>query len=201
LPIFLDDTGKYENIVEVMRYLLHDCGLIMDDFVFKERKEQILKPNTNGETKEDNGFEDMKSMLCDLLDKQTARLWVSYKEAMQINIDNHISCPEEYYELCKSEKRLPPNPDKHYKGFNWLYYIGIDSTKYYKLDECKLKVKEYIHLNPSLKEFKLELNKVISYLNKKDERIPPNELFVYVYKCNLEDIIQFSSKIKMKIAY
>jgi hypothetical protein len=72
-------------------------------------------------------------------------------------------------------------------------------SEYYNIDECKMKVKEYIKLKPILKDFKLELNKVVSYLNDKDPCIPPNELFIYVYKCNLEDIIQFPCK--MKIAY
>lgn len=189
LPIFLDDTGKYENIVEVMRYLLHDCGLSMDDFVFKERTGKVIIKHK--ENKEQNGFEDMKSMLCDLLHKKNASLWVSYKEARQINIDNHISCPEEYDELCKSDQRLPSNPDKYYKGFDWLYYIGIDPTKYYKLDECKIKVKEYIR-NHFI--FDMENSEFIKLINEEDCQFPPNKLWLYVYKCKIEDIIRIPSK-------
>jgi hypothetical protein len=201
LPIFLDNTGKYENIIEVMRYLLHEGGLSMDNIMFEEKKENILKSKTDADGKEyHNGFENMKSMLCDLLNKKIASIWVSYNDARQINIHNHISSPEQYYKLCKSDQRLPPNPDEYYKGFDWLYYIGTDSSKYYNLEQCKIKVKEYIRLNPHLKNFKLELNKVVSYLNDKDPCIPPNELFIYVYKRNLEDIIQFHSKGKKKIA-
>lgn len=194
LPIFQDEMGKYENIIEVMRYLLDECGLSFDDIIFKERterKENTLKPNILSFTSIQQYGEDMKSMLFDLLCKKNASHWVSYKDARIINIEHHISCPEEYDELCKIDKRLPQNPEKHYKVFDWLDYIGVDVKKYYTLDECKIKVKEYINKNSI---FDIENSDFIKLIHNDDYQFPPNKLWLYVYKCKIEDIIRIPSK-------
>ena len=105
--------------------------------IFHERYET---KKTESKT-EKYGVEDMKSELFDLLGKHKRYLYVRYEEAREINIENNISCPDEYYEFCKKDIRLRENPEE-YKGFNWLYFLGI-SHKYYSLEECKQKVKYY----------------------------------------------------------
>jgi hypothetical protein len=93
--------------------------------------------------------------------------------------------------LCSREQEFPTHPEKTFKDSfkNWIDYLGI-SKKFYDLETCKSKIKEYILLNPSIKVYHYDLTLVSYELCKLDPNFPPFDLWVEYYQLNnLNDII------------
>jgi hypothetical protein len=195
LPVFIDnEETDYENIIKVLEYLLNEVNLSFDDIIFKNKN----NPNSNSVSNsiDHTGDELIKSKLLDLLNKRKIKRYVSYKDAREINMSNNICTPSQYREYCKKDLRLPEDAEKHYKGFEWFYFLGLnrDRLDCYLLDECKQKVTEYIKLYPEFKHYQLKLNELTHELYKLDPRFPPKDLWVYYYKCGLDTIIKFPQK-------
>jgi len=114
----------------------------------------------------------------------------SFEEAKEIIVMSGIKTKAEYYELCDRDERLTREPEVLYclsfKG--WLDYLSIEK-KYYDLETCKKKVKEYLALCPVNKYF-LDITTLCEDLYKKDAMFPPSDLWVEYYNVyNLGEII------------
>jgi hypothetical protein len=197
LPVFIDnEETDYENIIKVLEYLLNEVNLSFDDIIFKNKNNPTSNSVSN--SIDDTGDELIKSKLLDLLNKRKIKRYVSYKDAREINMSNNIFTPSQYREYCKKDLRLPEDAEKHYKGFEWFYFLGLnrDRLDCYLLDECKQKVTEYIKLYPEFKEYNssLKLNELTHKLYKLDNRFPPKDLWVYNYDKPLNELIQFPAK-------
>ncbi len=119
---------------------------------------------------------------------------ITYEKAKKIIAQKNIKNKKEYYDLCDEDNRLPKEPmitfNNQFK--NWIDYLNIE-RKYYDLDICKQKVKEYMKINENkIEKYYLDKFKLISKLCKYDKLFPPNDLWIDYYDIiDLEDIIKF----------
>ena len=126
---------------------------------------------------------------------------VTYEKARKILADKNLRSKEEYYAIC-GDLMLPIEPDIEFKGqfTNWIDYLGI-ARKYYDLDTCRCKVREYLVQHTELKMYCLDLTMICGELCKIDALFPPNDLWVEYYGIKqLGEIIIISSE-KKKIGY
>ena len=117
---------------------------------------------------------------------------MQYHKAKQLLTRKGLKSRKEYAELCEKDNRFPPVPmDKDafgdkFKG--WIDYLGIDKTKYYTLDQCKLHVRTYIS-NNSIQISPLNVTNVCNDVHHSNKsRIPSPDLWEDVYNIKLEDI-------------
>jgi hypothetical protein len=196
LPVFINNEkseSDYDNIIGVLKYLLYDVKLTFEDIIFKTRHNAELN---RANEQNDLGDELIQSQILNLLQLRKIIGYVTYKEARDINIENNITSPSQYREICKKDLRLREDAEKHYPGFDWLYFLGInrEHLNCYTLDECIQKVTEYIKLYPRFKDYQLKLNELTHELHQLDKRFPPKDLWVYYYKAGLDTIIKFPKK-------
>lgn len=203
LPFYINADNKYDRILEVLKYLIHDIEIPIKEIEFKNR--HTFKNSDGSEpyeqqTKNYDGINDVKSILLNLLEVETKRssLGTTYEKARKIIADKNIKSKRKYYELCERDNRLSKEPEFIFKGkfTNWIEYLSIE-RKYYDLKKCKSKVDEYLSLNPELKKHYLDLSIVTNKLCEKDPLFPPNELWVEYYNVkDLRDIIIITNKKK-----
>jgi hypothetical protein len=199
LPVYIDysEECKYDRIVEVLQYLLHDIEIPFEEILFYNYN------GTSGDSmsaaEKYDGIEDIKSILLDLLKDADARnsRGTTYELARRIITDKHIKTLEQYFELCEKDTRLPKEPDMLYKGqfTNWIEYLSIGRV-YYDLETCKKKTSEYLSTYPDIKKH-IELSSITNELCKIDELFPPLGLWVEYYNVmDLRDIITITNKKK-----
>jgi hypothetical protein len=173
----------------------------MEEIEFKNRYTPSFKEGSST-SNEYIGINDVKSILLNLLDLENTKVSIgtTYEKARKIIQDKNIQSRKEYLELCDVDNLLSKNPDELFKGqfTNWCDYLSID-RKYYELEECKMKVNEYISSHIELKKDYLDLEKVCINLCKLDYNFPPPDLWIDYYKINkLEDIIDIKRNKKIK---
>jgi hypothetical protein len=199
LPVYIDDNSdnKYERIIGVLRYLIQDIEIQFEDIEFKDRVQYNPK-ESNHNSIEYNGINEVKSKLLDLLELNRIKNYVSYEKAKKIISKVNILDKESYYKLCEKDIRLPKDPETVFKEkfINWIDYLNI-KCNYYNLETCRKKVVEYLALNPKMEEHYLDLSNIINYLVEKDNLFPPNGLWIEYYKINnLQEIFNIKPKIK-----
>jgi superfamily II DNA or RNA helicase len=204
LPVYIDENGdnKYDKIVEVLKYLLHDIEIPFEEIEFKNRYTTPTNfKEVNHKSNEYVGINDVKSVLLNLLELENKRtlLATTYEKARKIiAADKNIKSKESYYELCERDNRLSKEPEIVFKGqfTNWIEYLSIERV-YYDLETCKNKVGEYLLLYPEIKKHYLDLSIVTNELVKIDALFPPNGLWVEYYNVkDLRDIITITNKKK-----
>ena len=203
LPIYIDENGdnKYDKIIEVFKYLLYDIEITMEEIEFKNRYTPSFKEGSST-SNEYIGVNDVESILLNLLELENKKVSIgtTYEKARKIIQDNNIQSRKEYSDLCDVDNRLSKNPDELFKGqfTNWIDYLSIE-RKYYELEECKMKVNEYLSTRAELKKDYLDLEKVCINLCELDTMFPPYDLWIDYYKINkLEDIIDIKRNKKRK---
>jgi hypothetical protein len=198
LPVYIKENNKYETVIEVLKYLLHDIEIPLSEIEFKNRHKSIVeKENT---TAEYTGINDVKSILLDLLELDNKRVstGITYEKARKIIADKNIKDKESYYKLCETDNRLSKEPDIIYKGqfTNWIDYLSIKRV-YYELENCKSKINEYLAIFPEIKKNYLNLSIISKQLSEIDEKFPPYGLWVEYYNVkDLNDIIIIINKKK-----
>jgi superfamily II DNA or RNA helicase len=178
LPIFiheLDEENNFTKIINVIRYLIEDIGLDIEDCIInKNQKESKLNRNI-GEIKY-NGNQEISAKLLDLLGFK-----INTKKITEILIKNNITNEKDYKEYVNKNKHLKLNENVYsYNGFKWKPIIDPNNNKYYStFDECNNAFQKII-IN---KEFKFKLKKYgMKFLNNCDSKIPPfNKLSEYYY--------------------
>lgn len=91
----------------------------------------------------------------DLIEKITlqiinrTQIGLTYNKAKHIIKTKNIKCKKDYYDLCKTDIRLPLDPEIFFNDnfISWIDYLDItpcEGAKYYNIDECRNKVNEYI---------------------------------------------------------
>jgi len=198
LPVYIKENNKYETVIEVLKYLLHDIEIPLSEIEFKNRHKSIVeKENT---TAEYTGINDVKSILLDLLELDNNRVstGITYEKARKIIADKNIKDKESYYKLCETDNRLSKEPDIIYKGqfTNWIDYLSIKRV-YYELENCKSKINEYLAIFPEIKKNYLNLYIISKQLSEIDDKFPPSGLWVEYYNVkDLNDIIIIINKKK-----
>jgi len=198
LPVYIKENNKYETVIEVLKYLLHDIEIPLSEIEFKNRHKYIVeKENT---TDEYTGINDVKSILLDLLELDNKRVstGITYEKARKIIADKNIKDKESYYQLCETDNRLSKEPDIIYRGqfTNWIDYLSIKRV-YYELENCKSKINEYLTIFPEIKKNYLNLSIISKQLSEIDDKFPPYGLWVEYYNVkDLNDIIIIINKKK-----
>jgi hypothetical protein len=198
LPVYIKENNKYETVIEVLKYLLHDIEIPLSEIEFKNRHKSIVeKENT---TAEYTGINDVKSILLDLLELDNKRVstGITYEKARKIIADKNIKDKESYYKLCETDNRLSKEPDIIYRGqfTNWIDYLSIKRV-YYELENCKSKINEYLTIFPEIKKNYLNLSIISKQLSEIDDKFPPYGLWVEYYNVkDLNDIIIIINKKK-----
>ena len=194
LPVYIDINcnNNYDQIIQVLKYLLYDIEILLEEIEFTNRHTTNFKESENN-SNEYNGINNIKSILLNLLELENNKipLSITYEKAKKIIAKENIKCKESYYELCEKDNRLSKEPEIIYKGYftNWIEYLSILEV-YYDLETCKNKVNEYLLLYPEIKTDILDLSIICNELSKIDPLFPPPGLWVEYYNViNLPDII------------
>ena len=105
----------------------------------------------------------------------------------KIMLKNHLHRPltkEEYFSLTMKDKCFPEEPEEYYKGQfrGWIDYLSIE-RKYYDLDTCKEKCKEYLKT--------MKISNLFDYagmcekLCLIDKNFPPSDLWCEYYNVRM----------------
>ena len=93
----------------------------------------------------------------------------------------------EYNQLCEIDLRLPRDPVETFrdKFIGWVDFLGIDTSKYYTVEECKKVMQTMnIHISGCLKP-----SKTCLMLCEMDRKFPPVDMWVDIYSLKkLDDI-------------
>jgi superfamily II DNA or RNA helicase len=210
LPVYVDDNGinKYETIIDVLKYLLYDVEIPLDQIEFENRYE-CSKNTAHGKgeysANEYDGINDVRSTLLDLLQIENARISrsITFNEVKKIIAGyGGVSSKTDYFVLCDKDHRLSKEPDVLFKGqfTNWIEYLNIP-RKYYDLETCKQKIDEYnIQMN-TIGNNSLDLSKIKDELCVLDPMFPPNDLWVEYYGVkDLRDIINTRNRKKIRLS-
>ena len=212
LPILNEEDDWLENNnhpdLKKVRDVIYEMGLEDETItqkikVFKIDIEKIKpKPRANEQIVIDEfgEYDDELTQKLRLKTIKRTALATTYVKARKIISDKNIKSKESYYELCDRDNRLDKNPEKVFKGqfTNWIEYLGIKRDGYYDIEECRKVVIHILSLYPHInKKYRLDVSSVCNELCNKDERFPPNGLWVEYYNVKqLGDIITTTNKKK-----
>ena len=170
LPIFIDniEKHKYKKIIEVIKYLIFDMGIEIDEII-KPINLNTITNNTYSNELNYEGVNNIKAQIIDLLN-------ISMNTDRLINfcINNNIKNQAQYNEFKKINSYLKLKDNIYeYKGFKWKPIIDPNSIKYYKTKQiCNEKKDELLN---NLNEEQIEdfENDGYKFLNTLDPKFPP----------------------------
>lgn len=182
LPVYIkqdeyadeDDKNKYKEIINVLKYLIHNIGLEYKSIKFIKKE----SCNTNSKDKQYNsktysGENNIESVFLNLLKDgtiTTLKLKDFVKQLMKENIHNRESY-NEYLEK-RPELNLPEHPYTVLPDFTWEQ--TYKQSPYYTKEECKKRIRE-LKKRDNLKLHKIRNPEI--KLNKLDNKIPNQCLF------------------------
>jgi hypothetical protein len=183
LPVFINDNDEteYDKIINVLTYLINDCGIDFDKVLCNNYKTYEIESITG---KDYEGKMNTKSELVEKLKYTISTTKRLYKICIENNIYN-----EELYERFKNDNKYYKMKKNiyDYKGFKWKDIVDPNGNKYYKtFEECNKAMDiiiENINRNIDSEELLEELEDygMIKY-NEYDNKIPPyNKLKKYYY--------------------
>lgn len=128
---------------------------------------------------------------------------VGYEKARSIIAEHGVKTKTDYKILCEKNNKLPFDPEDSYgeKFKSWIDYLSISRDRYYNLEECRMKAREYLEMWPELQQkCMLYPDIVCEELTKLDSKFPPNGFWSDMYdRLDLGEILKSSPKRKMKI--
>lgn len=175
---WLENNGNTD--LKKVREVIYQMGLEDETITQKIKvfridieKQKIVRKKENVD--EFGYYEDELTQQLRLKTIKRTILSTTYERAKKIIIDKNIKNKDDYYELCKNDNRLSRKPEIVYKGqfTNWIEFLSI-ARIYYDLETCKIKIHEYLLLNPDLKKYYLDLSNMTKELCKIDALFPPN---------------------------
>lgn len=191
LPIldseWLDDrkSQDYKKIREV----IYQIGL-EDSTIMQKIRVYRLNINDNKNKKQESDEIDKNSNTYDPSLTRDLRLrtdnrksfGMSYDKAKKIISEQKIKNKEEYHKLCEKDCRLQVEPDIFYKETfkGWIDYLSIPRI-YYDLENCKKKIREYMRINPTLKNYYHDTAYICNKLCELDSRFPSSDLWIDYY--------------------
>jgi len=207
LPIYIDFNEdlktEYWRVIDVLKYLLNDVEIPLDEFEFIQKISYSPPSENIGNLKKYDGIEDIKAVILDLLEYdriKNLRKEMTYGRAKNILFEKNIKSKHEYFEFCKADLRFYENPDEIYSEQfeNWVKYLGILNI-YYDFQTCKNKINEYLTKYPEIKNNHLNLSNIAIKLCEIDENFPSYELWCDYYDINnLNELINITHKKKKR---
>jgi predicted helicase len=193
LPVFNKDTWLNDKNLEfsqikriISRMSLEDETINHKIFVSTINiNKHTSKKNVNNN--QNNTFGEYDDELTSQLKLHTIKrqtIGTTYEKAKKILANKNIKNKEEYYSLCQKDCRLPEDPKTHFKDkfTNWVDYLNINQDLYYNLETCKIKIQEYLKINPEFANNHLDLSSICNKLCMIDSKFPSPELWLDFYK-------------------
>lgn len=113
-----------------------------------------------------------------------------------------IMTKEAYFTITKVDKRLPEDPEEVFKGQfrGWIDYLSIE-RKYYDLETCKVKCREYIKTKVQVSDI-YNYSGICQALCSLDDNFPPLDLWCDYYNVKvISQLIVMSKKKKPKFLF
>ena len=195
LPAYINESNieaskyRYKQIINVLKYLLNDVEVTIENIEFQESNSASSSSNTPGVNYE--GVNLIKAKLLQMLELNKR---FTYDEFVSHLISNNITNSEQYYEYYNKLKenndsvleKIPENPFTEYKDIKWR---DMDNNRdnYYTYEECVEVLRSMEKALGSsektrLKRCRKRIEKV-NLLNSIDGRLP-NEYYDYYYGKN-----------------
>jgi superfamily II DNA or RNA helicase len=175
LPVYIEDeiNNEYQNIKEVLRYLLYNIGLNFKDINFKHH---ILN-NENGKkySKKYIGNEEVQAILLELIKKDNYKEWTTKKITKHLRKYN-IHNSKDYIEYINNNPDLSlpliENLFTDFKDFIWINTYNEGECPYYNKKDCIKVIKKLDNIYTFDDD-----NEKIKYLNNYDNNIPNTNLW------------------------
>ncbi len=192
---FINENDDFKKIKEIIYQMGLEDETVTQKIIVskinckKQNKFKLVLTNI----KDFGSFDEELTERIKLETKPRIQLGITYEKAKKIiQSNNNINNKDSYYKLCKIDNRLPLKPEESFKSTfkNWIDYLNIQRI-FYTLDECKIKVNEYLKNNPDIQKNTLELSIISNKLSELDSLFPPSGLWVEYY--NIKDLVELIS--------
>jgi hypothetical protein len=170
LPVFVDDNEtKYNNIVNVLQYLVYDAG-IMPNSIEMDFGSGTGTKTMSIENDTYDGDEDPKAVILDLVTRKQLK-W-KHSEFVSKLQKHDIHTREDYntFQNEYSHLSLPEHPGRiELIDFTWEQ--TYQTSPYYSDQECREKIVAIMHSNEDLELDDMDYPE--QYLHEQDNKIPP----------------------------
>ena len=190
LPVFIEDEtkNKYKKVIEVLRYLILDLEIDVDEIIEPKYSASSGKVVSSGV--DYDGMNSIKAQLIDLLESSNIINPMNKDRLIKFCINHNIQNQKDYNEFRKLNPFLKLKDNIYeYKDFKWKPIVDPNSEIYYSsIEECEIKKEELFNRLESEKDedemdeiYENETNEGFKYLNKLDSKFPPYSDLSYFY--------------------
>ena len=190
LPVFIDDEikNKYKKVIEVLRYLILDLEIDVDDLI--ESNGIAGNSKSKSSNIDYDGFNSIKAELIDLLESSNIINPMNKNRLIKFCINHNIQNQKDYNEFKNLNPYLKLKDNIYeYKDFKWKPIVDPNSEIYYSsIEECEIKKEELFNRLESEKDedemdeiYENETDEGFKYLNKLDSKFPPYTDLSYFY--------------------
>ena len=190
LPVFIDDEikNKYKKVIEVLRYLILDLEIDVDDLI----ESNGIAGNSKSKSLniDYDGLNSIKAELIDLLESSNIINPMNKNRLIKFCINHNIQNQKDYNEFKNLNPYLKLKDNIYeYKDFKWKPIVDPNSEIYYSsIEECEIKKEELFNRLESEKDedemdeiYENETDEGFKYLNKLDSKFPPYTDLSYFY--------------------
>jgi len=196
LPVFIGDEdenkNKYKKVIEVLRYLILDLEIDVDEIIEPTYSQSSGKVVSSGV--DYDGLNSIKAQVIDLLESSNIINPMSKDRLIKFCIKHNIQNQKDYNEFkklnpyLKLKENIYEYKDKYGK-FKWKPIVDPNSEKYYSsIEECGNKKLELFNRLETEKDedemdeiYENETDEGFKYLNKLDPKFPPYIDLTYFY--------------------
>ena len=190
LPVFIEDEtkNKYKKVIEVLRYLILDLEIDVDDII--EPKYSVSNGKVVSSGVDYEGLNGIKAQLIDLLESSNIISPMNKDRLIKFCINHNIQNQKDYNEFKKLNPYLNLKDNIYeYRNFKWKPIVDPNSEIYYSsIEECEIKKEELFNMLESEKDddemdeiYENETDEGFKYLNKLDSKFPPYSYLSYFY--------------------
>jgi superfamily II DNA or RNA helicase len=190
LPVFIDDEtkNKYKKVLEVLRYLILDLGIDVDEII--EPKYSNSSSRKVSSDIDYGGLNSIKAQIIDLLESSSIINPMNKDRLIKFCINHNIQNQKDYNEFKKLNPYLKLKDNIYdYKDFKWKPNVDPNSEIYYSsIEECEIKKEELFNRLESEKDdeemneiYENETNAGFKYLHTLDSKFPPYMDLTYFY--------------------
>lgn len=190
LPIYIEDESKnkFKKVIEVLRYLILDLEIDIDDIIeptYSNSSSKIKLTSNNYD-----GEESIKAELIDLLMSKDIINPMNTTRFNKFCINHKIKSQEDYNRFKELNPYLKLKDNIYrYKGFKWKPIIDPDGELYYStIEECEQKKEELFEKLEKEKDeeereeiYDKERDDGYKYFHTLDTKIPPYIKLEYFY--------------------
>ena len=190
LPLFIEDEtkNKYKKVIEVLRYLILDLEIDIDELIESNGIPGNPKPKSSNI--DYDGLNSIKAKLIDLLESSNIINPMNKDRLIKFCINHNIQNQKDYNEFKKLNPFLKLKDNIYeYKNFKWKPILDPNSENYYpSIEECENKKLELFNKLESEKDedemdeiYENEEKEGFRYLYSHDSKFPPYINLTYFY--------------------